>query len=86
MSRAYRASAPGGFGVTRDTPRDAALAFFAAFPSKRKCSVIEGEVAGAFFTVHFTLCQKNTYPSSWKDVTKKDVASLPDSAREQVQS
>ena len=38
--KAFRASAAGGFGVTADTPRQAALALFDKHPEKRKCDVI----------------------------------------------
>ena len=41
--KAFRASAAGGYGVTADTPRQAALALFDKHPEKRKCDVIEGE-------------------------------------------
>lgn len=72
--KAYRASADGGYGATAETPRKAAEKFFSDFPNKRKCSVHEGETDGHFFTVALG----RGSPKSWKDVTKKQVCSLPD--------
>ena len=63
--------------VTKDTPRQAADAFFAQYPNKRKCSVIEGELDGHFFTVSYGRASEGKWPASWKDVTKKAVADLP---------
>jgi hypothetical protein len=74
-SKAYRASATGGYGVTADTPRAAALKFFEKFPNKRKCSVMEGTVDGVFFTMTFGPAPN--WPQSWKDVTAKTAAALP---------
>jgi hypothetical protein len=71
--KAYRASAKGGFGVTATTPRDAALAFFANWPTKRKCSIVEGETDGTFFSVTYG----NPWPKYWPDVTPKTAANLP---------
>ena len=73
---AYQASATGGFKMTADTPRQAAVNFFIAFPKKRKCSVIQGELDGGFFVIRFNLCGKR--PASWHDVTKHTAPTLPD--------
>ena len=73
---AYQASATGGFKVTADTPRQAATLFFATFPKKRKCSVIQGELDGDFFVLRFNLCGKR--PLSLHDVTKHTAPTLPD--------
>lgn len=76
--KAYRASGKDS-GVTRDTPRAAALAFFEAFPNKRKCDVIAGESDGHFFTVAFGIRYSACgMPQSWKDVTKKTAKELPE--------
>ena len=79
MSKAYQAYATGA-SVTRDTPREAAKAFFEAFPNKRKCNVTEGETDGLFFTVAYGRSSEGQWPQSWKDVTKKTVDQLPDKA------
>jgi hypothetical protein len=74
--KSYRASSQHG-GVIADTPRKAALAFFDQFPSARKCSVIEGIADGHFFTVAYN-SRPGKWPKSWKDVTRKTAATLPD--------
>jgi hypothetical protein len=71
--KAYRASAKDN-GLTASTPREAAILFFERFPSRRKCNVIEGEADGPFFTVRYG----KPWPRSWKDVTKKTAAQLPE--------
>lgn len=73
MSTAYQAYATGGFKVTADTPRQAALDFFARFPTKRKCNVIEGTTGDGFFTVTYGRIMPKSYP----DVTKKSLYDLP---------
>ena len=70
--------------VTKATPRQAAEAFFAQWPNKRKCNVIDGETDGQFFTVHYGRKSEGKWPSSWRDVTKKMVAELPDEERTQA--
>ena len=74
--KAYRAYGT-NCNATAATPRQAAEAFFAQYPNKRKCSVIEGELDGHFFTVSYGRASEGKWPSSWKDVTKKVVADLP---------
>lgn len=64
--------------VTRDTPRDAAIAFFEKYPNKRKCSVIEGETDGQFFTISYGRASEGNWPASWKDVTRKTALELPE--------
>jgi peptide methionine sulfoxide reductase MsrB len=76
--KAYQAYA-NGFRVTKETPRQAAIAFFEAYPNKRKCSIIEGTVDGNFFTVRYGRKSTCEWPSSWKDITKKTMVDLPDS-------
>jgi hypothetical protein len=76
--KAYRASSKGNFAATRATPRAAALAFFAAFPGKRKCNVIQGTVDGPMFTVVYGRASLGQWPDSWRDVTPKTVNTLPD--------
>ena len=63
--------------ITRDTPRAAAMGFFEKYPNKRKCSVIEGEVEGAFFKITYGRASQGEWPQSWKDVTKKTALELP---------
>ena len=73
--KAYRASAA-GCGVTAETPRQAAEQFFAQFPNKRKCDVIEGEADGHFFTVSYGRNFEGKWPQSWKGVTRKTIGEL----------
>lgn len=80
MTVAYQAYAGGGFCVTGETPKAAASKFFEKFPSKRKCSIIEGQSDGISFIVQFGPVSKGQWPRSWKDVTRGSVAGLPDSA------
>ncbi len=72
---AYRAFGKHG-GQTAETPKKAAEKFFAAFPSARKCDIRQGEADGNFFTMKLSVCGGN--PERWNDVTKKQVATLPD--------
>jgi hypothetical protein len=65
-------------GVTAETPRKAALAFFERFPNKRKCDVVAGESEGGFFSVRLSLVASGG-AQTFKDVTKKTAAALPDS-------
>jgi len=73
---AYKATGPAGH-VTRDTPRAAALAYFQCFPRARKCTVLRGEVDGAFFVLRITR-EPNL---AWRNVTKAGVATLPDTVQ-----
>lgn len=75
--QAFQAYATGGTSVVKDSPKDAAIAFFEQNPGKRKCSVIQGKQDGHFFTVAYGLA-RGGMPSSWKDVTKKTAQDLPD--------
>ena len=77
--RAYQAHAQGA-SATAATPRAAALAFFERFPARRKCSVIEGKAEGRFFSVTYGRPSLGQWPASWKDVTRKTAAELPDEA------
>jgi hypothetical protein len=63
--------------VTADTPQNAARLFFARFPTKRKCNIIEGIVDGPFFTVTYGRSSEGQWPYSVKDVTKKQIEALP---------
>lgn len=76
--KAFQAYSTGGFKATAETARKAADKFFADFPTKRKCNVIEGKVDGHFFTVTYGQRSKGEWPMSFKDVTKKTVSTLPD--------
>lgn len=75
--KAYQAYAAGGARVTRNTPREAAVAFFEAYPTKRKCDIVEGTDDGGFFTIQYGLASKGDWPRSFKGVTKKTAPSLP---------
>jgi hypothetical protein len=59
--------------ITGDTPKDAASKFFSAFPTKRKCNIIEGVLDGPFFVVAY---DSKKWPYSKNDVTKKMVNEL----------
>lgn len=76
MPIAYQAYA-NGYRTTKPTPRQAAEKFFQDNPTRRKCDVQEGESEGGFFTVKLSLVAGKK-SSRWKDVTKKTVATLPD--------
>lgn len=73
-TRQFQAHAAGVRSCYADTPRGAADNFFRAHPTKRKCAVIEGWHDGQAFVVKFGA----PWPKSWKDVTKKTAATLPD--------
>ena len=70
---AFQAYASGDC-CTRETAHEAATEFFAQFPNRRKCNLIEGKVAGAFFEVVY---DPKAWPKSYKDVTKKMIPTLP---------
>lgn len=61
-----------------ETPRRAALTYFAAFPKARKCSVVEGTLDGAFFTVSYGRASEGEWPTTYADVTPKSAAFLPE--------
>ena len=71
--KAYKAYGKAGC-VTRGTARDAAAAYFAEFPTSRKCSVSEGVLAGPFFVITYGPGENPFYA---KDVTKKQAPDLP---------
>jgi hypothetical protein len=81
--RAFNAYGKGGYASrTKDTPREAARAFFEANPKARKCNVTEGFEDGAFFSVEYgnRVYPGETearWPRSWKDVTKGTLDLLP---------
>ena len=78
MTIVYQAYGTGGERVTAPTPLLAAKTFFIAFPNKRKCDVIQGERKNGFFTVTFGRSSEGKWPKSFRDVTKKTAADLPD--------
>lgn len=61
-----------------DTPRAAAMRYFADNPKSRKCNVTEGTRDGAFFTVRYGRSSAGEWPYSARDVTKRMAAQLPD--------
>jgi hypothetical protein len=73
MKKAYRASGTRGAGVTRNTPRAAALAFFEQFPDRRQCNIVQGETDGDFFTVRYGRASTGEWPETWKNVTRKNM-------------
>lgn len=84
-TRIFQADANGHSARSAMTPRGAAIAFFDANRTARKCRVYEGFADGRFFTIEYG---QRTYPNetaprwprNWKDVTKRTLASLPDTA------
>lgn len=74
--KSFRAYGNAGH-VTCDTPRSAAEKYFKDFPSSRKCSIVEGEFDGNFFTVAYGRTSEGKWPYQAKDVTKKRLTSLP---------
>lgn len=77
MTKEYQAYTSGGFRVTAATPRLAAIEFFEKFPTKRKCSIVEGVTDGHFFTVRYGRSSEGDWPFSVRDISKKDIPSLP---------
>lgn len=75
--KAYQAYAS-NCTATAETPRAAAIKFFADFPNKRKCNITEGETDGRFFTVRYGRKSEGDWPQSWKDITKKTANTLPE--------
>lgn len=73
----FRAYANGGAATIAETPKAAAVAFFAANPNKRKCDIVAGVKDGQFFTVSYGRASLGEWPESYKDVTKKTAQSLP---------
>ena len=71
----FRAYSKDG-SVIADTPKNAASLFFARFPTKRKCNIIEGVTDGHFFTVRYGRSSEGDWPYSAKDVTKKTIETL----------
>jgi len=66
-----------GCAVTADSPKNAAIMFFARFPSKRKCNIIAGESEGQSFIVRYGNYSTGEWPYSAKDITKKMIETLP---------
>jgi hypothetical protein len=64
--------------MVAETPRKAAMKFFAAFPTARKCDVIQGKNEGDFFVVSYGRISEGNWPASYKDITKKTLDTLPD--------
>jgi hypothetical protein len=77
MTKAYQAYAA-GVSCSAPTARKAAQQFFERFPSKRKCNVIEGKIEGDFFVVSYGRRSDGNWPESFRDITKKTAANLPD--------
>lgn len=74
---AFQAHGAAG-SVVRPTAKEAAIAYFEAYPKSRKCSVIEGSFDGHFFTVRYGRASLGQWPQSYKDVTKANAATLGD--------
>jgi hypothetical protein len=71
-TKAFQASSKHG-NMVRNTPRQAAIAFFFQFPTARTCTVREGESDGQYFIYSYG---GKRYP----DVSKKNAHTLPDEA------
>jgi hypothetical protein len=82
--RAYQAYSKGGFSRTASTPKQAAIAFFAEWPAKRKCDIIQGDAKDGFFTVTYGRKSAGQWPSHWPDVIKKTIDTLPDTNEEEI--
>lgn len=59
------------------TPQEAGRAYFDAFPTSRKCDIVAGVRDGGFFTITYGRASAGEWPESYKDVTRKSVATLP---------
>ena len=74
LFKAYATGARSNHADTHaETPRGAALNFFKAHPTKRKCDVIECWDDGVSLVIKFG----NPWPKSWKGVTRKTANTLP---------
>lgn len=83
--KAFRAYAGSKYlSRVADTPKKAAEAFFASNPGARKCDVIQGVIETTddvgFFVVKYGRASEGDWPQSFKEVTKKTAATLPDTA------
>ena len=47
--KVFKASGNAGH-VTRETAKEAAIAYFEEFPKSRKCNIIQGEIEGEFLS------------------------------------
>lgn len=81
MSTAFQAYSVHG-GVTASTPKEAAILYFEKFPKSRKCDVIQGTIDGHFFTVAYGRASLGQWPTSWKEITKKTIDSLPNTTEQ----
>lgn len=88
--KAFQAHARKHGSRIAETPRKAAEAFFAANPGARKCDVIQGFIEKTdgreFFVVMYGRASMGQWPQSFKDVTKKTVATLPDGEEDTPQA
>jgi hypothetical protein len=75
--KSFMASATGYAQRHRDTPREAALAFFEANPRARKCNVTEGELDGQFFSVRISTLAAGGSARRWVGVTRQAANTLP---------
>lgn len=76
--KAFLAYSGSRSSVVADTPSAAALLFFEKNPRARKCDIIEGVTDGHFFTVAYGRASEGRWPKSFKDVTKKQAATVGD--------
>lgn len=76
--KAYQAYGKAGCVTSEKSARDAAQAYFAQFPRSLKCDVIQGKTDGLFFTIAYGRKSEGQWPESYKAVTKKTMANLPD--------
>jgi hypothetical protein len=80
MSSVWIASASGNRrAASRPSPKAAALAFFEAYPTARKCNVSEWLCDGSgFVSRRFDLTGTKPRPRDFDDVTAKAAATLPE--------
>ena len=77
MTKEFQAYGNAG-RINKPTAKQAALAYFQAFPKSRKCNVVEGKVEGNFFVVTYGRTSTGDWPQSFKGVTKTTAQDLPD--------
>jgi len=83
--RVFQAYAKNHGAVTANTPKEAAEKLFETFPKARKCNVLEGAIeitSGKEFFV--TAYNRENWPQSFKDVTKKTAGKLVDAKAEKA--
>jgi hypothetical protein len=75
--KAFQAYGKPGRVTSEQSPRAAAVAYFEKYPASTKCTIVQGETDGYFFTVRYGRASVGEWPNQWKDITKKTAQSLP---------